>query len=585
MTPHILIQVTSHDGLPPPAPIRAEFNELGGNIGREVGNALVLPDPKRHISRTHACISLRADRYVLRDMGSAMPVYINGTAVGNGREATLADGDEIRIGPYTMSVSYRDAFTVTRPAPAPAATTSAQADPLAMFGESAGSNPFADLLAPAPKAALSTARAASEGTSSAPTHPLPDDFDPFASPVSPADAQRAKATLPDNLELGLGPAAVPPSIDMLFDLKPDLTPETFPPGNPLAEPLRAPDAAQSLDPLVVLGVVRSPPRPGAPQRDDVSELHAAFDVRPGISDRAVRAAVVDTSAAAAKDAAAPSSEPHGVVLSWETTQRDAHASGFTATLIPSPQAAPPSHDVSHAGVAVQPRVAVHDSVQRGGAAAASTQSSADTSAVVERDTLLQAFLAGAGVTDIELRGELTPELMQQWGQLLRAATQGTLDLLMARALTKREVRADMTMIAAQENNPLKFSPNVDVALAHLLAPQGRGFMTPLQALCDAYNDLRAHQFGFMAGMRAALADVLERFDPKQLEQRLAQKSMIDSVLPMNRKAKLWDLYMEFYQDISTEAEDDFHALFGKEFLRAYEAQVAQLAQHNPKASG
>ena len=134
------------------------------------------------------------------------------------------------------------------------------------------------------------------------------------------------------------------------------------------------------------------------------------------------------------------------------------------------------------------------------------------------------------------------------------------------------------IIAPRENNPLKFSPSVEVALAHLLAPQGRGFMTPLQAMKDAHEDLRSHQFGFMAGMRAALAGVLERFQPEELERRLTQKSVIDALLPSKRKAKLWDMFAERYKDISHEAEEDFHVLFGKEFLRAYEAQIARLEQ-------
>jgi FHA domain-containing protein len=189
--------------------------------------------------------------------------------------------------------------------------------------------------------------------------------------------------------------------------------------------------------------------------------------------------------------------------------------------------------------------------------------------------LLRAFLAGAGVPDLKLP-PLSPKLMEIFGQLLREATKGTLDLLAARAITKRELRADVTVIVAAENNPLKFSPNVEAAMSHLLSPQGRGFMTPLRAMRDAYDDLRAHQFAFIAGMRAALAGVLARFDPGALEHRLTEKSMIDSVLPMNRKAKLWALFEQLHSDIQREAEDDFDALFGREFLRAYEAQLARL---------
>jgi FHA domain-containing protein len=198
--------------------------------------------------------------------------------------------------------------------------------------------------------------------------------------------------------------------------------------------------------------------------------------------------------------------------------------------------------------------------------------------VTDRGELLRAFLDGAGVPDVDVPGGLTPEFMNMLGQLLRESTQGTLQLLLARTLTKREVRAELTMIAPKENNPLKFSPTVEAALAHLLAPHGRGFMPPLQAMKDAHNDLRSHQFGFMAGMRAALAGVLERFDPPELERRLTRKTVLDALLPINRKAKLWDLFAERYKDISHEAEEDFNVLFGREFLRAYEAQIAKLEQ-------
>jgi FHA domain-containing protein len=167
-------------------------------------------------------------------------------------------------------------------------------------------------------------------------------------------------------------------------------------------------------------------------------------------------------------------------------------------------------------------------------------------------------------------------MMELIGVLLRESVQGTLDLLLARAMTKREIRAEMTMIVGRENNPLKFSPNAQAALPHLLGPPVRGFMAPEAAMKDAYDDLRAHTFGFMAGMRAALAGVLARFDPAQLETRLTEKTVFDSLLPMNRRAKLWDLYTEMYRDISAEAEEDFHKLFGREFLRAYDEQVARL---------
>jgi FHA domain-containing protein len=280
------------------------------------------------------------------------------------------------------------------------------------------------------------------------------------------------------------------------------------------------------------------------------------------------------------------------MLSWEHKQSADDGSGIKSVVVPSPehdqrkgdkckaasQAVPPPEEVSK-------KISDLGSVEARSpdeAIAEEASSRSEPEWAHEHDELLRAFLEGAGVPDLAVSGGLTPQFLNLIGQLLREATQGTLDLLLARTLTKREVRAELTMIAPAENNPLKFSPTVEVALAHLLAPQGRGFMAPRQAMKDAQDDLRSHQFGFMAGMRAALAGVLERFSPEELEQRLAQKTVIDSMLPFNRKAKLWDLFSERYKEISREAEEDFQVLFGREFLRAYQAQVAKLEQEKKK---
>jgi predicted component of type VI protein secretion system len=59
------------------------------------------------------------------------------------------------------------------------------------------------------------------------------------------------------------------------------------------------------------------------------------------------------------------------------------------------------------------------------------------------------------------------------GAMLREATAGTIDVLMARALTKRESRIEMTMLSPRANNPLKFFPNADGALTQMLTARCR----------------------------------------------------------------------------------------------------------------
>ena len=189
--------------------------------------------------------------------------------------------------------------------------------------------------------------------------------------------------------------------------------------------------------------------------------------------------------------------------------------------------------------------------------------------------LLEALREGLGTPDLRL-GALSPELMRQLGQLLRESTKGTVELLAARAALKREVRADVTTILASANNSLKFSPSVDVALQYLLGPRMLGFMPPVESMRDAYDDLKAHQLGVMAGMKAALAGVLERFDPKVVEGKLTAGSALSNLIPSSRKARLWELFQEVYQKLATEAEEDFNTLFGAAFLKAYQQYIDQL---------
>lgn len=170
-----------------------------------------------------------------------------------------------------------------------------------------------------------------------------------------------------------------------------------------------------------------------------------------------------------------------------------------------------------------------------------------------------------------------PEQAERIGALLRAMTAGTLELLTARMVAKRELGAAATQLRTRENNPLKFSPDVDAALSHLLGPAERGFLNPQVAVEEAFDDLRAHQVALLAGMRAALDSVLSRFDPAVLEKRLAPGGALQSLIPANRRARLWSAYGDEYARIVSEIEDDFDALLGRAFLKAYQAQLQALA--------
>lgn len=101
----IALKVVSINGRAPASPLSANFDETGGSVGRSTRSTLVLLDPRRRISRLHAAILFRGRKYAIKNMSAAAPIYLNERPLACGNQASIADGDEIRIGAYKMVVT------------------------------------------------------------------------------------------------------------------------------------------------------------------------------------------------------------------------------------------------------------------------------------------------------------------------------------------------------------------------------------------------------------------------------------------------------------------------------------------------
>lgn len=198
-----------------------------------------------------------------------------------------------------------------------------------------------------------------------------------------------------------------------------------------------------------------------------------------------------------------------------------------------------------------------------------------TAQPVDQDRLIAALLEGMGLSN----GHATPvdeEQMRITGRMLSLFSQGTVALLSSRSILKRGVKADMTMILNEANNPFKILPSGKTVLMQMYQSQMPGFMPPEQAVRDALVDLQAHQLGMIAGIRAIIAAMLQSFNPQRLEEQ-ARADGVVSKMPFSamKKAALWDYFTRNYQRTAGEIEDDFHTLFGEAFLHAYDMEVNQ----------
>ncbi len=197
---------------------------------------------------------------------------------------------------------------------------------------------------------------------------------------------------------------------------------------------------------------------------------------------------------------------------------------------------------------------------------------------------IQALLDGMGLDRSQNNETLSEEQMHMTGRILSLFSQGTVALLSSRSILKRGVKAEMTMILDEANNPFKILPSGKTVLMQMYQSQMPGFMQPEQAVRDALVDLQAHQLGMIAGIRAIIAAMLQSFNPQRLEETARQEGIVTKMrFSSSRKAAMWDFFMRNYQRTTGEIEDDFHTLFGEAFLHAYDMEVNQYKDSQTKA--
>jgi FHA domain-containing protein len=634
----ITLHAVSLNEQPLSQPITAVFDSQGGTIGRADHNTMALPDPERHISRLQAEIIPMGAGFLIKNVGAANPIVVAGRTLVRGETSPLNHRDQVRIGGYLLKValggpedpravevtrgraaatgggspldpradrqSPREPISTPASVPRPAAPPSIGGMP--DFGiPLSSSNPFADLMggasrpgapaAPAPSATDPFAdlmpvpagvapgsRAVGAGPAAQqPAARLPDNFDPFAAPAPARPGPTPEQS--GNTFADLLPRAGGASIDDLFGLPgpggsagsaadplaqfmagaPAATPVPAAPWDRPAPPappgVPAAPGGVSTDPLALFGGIDAPPPSRAPTAPNhTPDLHAGF-VAPQVA------------------TAAPIPEPvaHSAILptglNWLQPAVAGASPAPNTTLRPAEGRAPQADIELNLSTGSLPRPSLPATHQVG-----AEPDDMPASAV---DALWAAFCDGAGI-DAQRMPPLSLGTMRDIGALLRAAVDGTLQLMAVRATTKHELRAAVTMIQARGNNPLKFSPDATTGIEQLLQPTMRGFLAGPAAMSDAMNDLVGHSIGTVAGMRAALDGMLDRFEPGELEAKLVGGSLLDSLLPMNRKAKLWELYLQHFGAIKEEAQEDFQTLFGKAFLAAYEQQLERLKRNS-----
>jgi type VI secretion system FHA domain protein len=546
--------------------VRKTFT-AGGTIGRLPDNDWILPD--QYISGHHARISFANGAFTIEDT-STNGVFINSpqNRLTRKKAYPLRNGDTIFIDDYEVRVTVaREPAAVESYARARSAPSSGPLIPDDSFdglpgaaGEPNATDPLALLglqSSPAIQAGPSAASLAKQS-------PLAEHYRPPKPIPPPRSAPAAQ------------PAAAPPK-----DPPPGFIPDDYDPmSSEDDDPFAAPDPTMSRP------VQASPSAPPPPARPAVAPPARAVPAPPSRAASTVMTGPPGVPKPAPRPAPPPIAPPpqsagRGTGRDtpvpesddpFETAPPQRPKSPPRQAPVPPPRQAaapaPPPRQVATPQAPPPPR----PSAPPAAPASRSAPTPAGSSAAPDFAALLQAAgLEGARVT---------PELSQQLGQILRVVVAGLMDVLRARDKIKDEFRMRMTTYKQADNNPLKFSVNVEDALHNLLVKRNAAYLGPVEAFEDAFLDVRNHQMAMLAGVRVAYEAMLAEFEPDRLQEDFDRVSKGGNFLSGGAKAKYWDLYRTRFHDMVKDADSSFRHLFGDDFAKAYEEQLSRLKAAN-----
>jgi type VI secretion system protein ImpI len=334
-----------------------------------------------------------------------------------------------------------------------------------------------------------------------------------------------------------------------------------------------------LDPL--RNMMPAPAPPSSTQPREVAWNHS-----PGLADHFVPPPVAPVPSAAPVNSVA--SLQVALPADWDRT----HLPTFAPTLSPAPTPPPTSAPTSTPAPTPAPTpTPAPPSPQPTAVQPAAPETPARASF---RDTLgagpapnsggafdLPVFLRAAGIDP----DSLAPEMAGTLGRMLRAAVQGLIEALQTRADFRDQFRLPVTRVKQSENNPLKFAVDADDAWSSLLRKRADRYLGPLDAMDDAFDDIRTHHLAMVVGMHAGFESVLNRFNPKTLAREFDKRSRRGALWPVPTGLRYWRQYEDLFESLTAgETQTTFRRLFGEEFAHAYERYLDTAKHQTGEAS-
>jgi type VI secretion system protein len=188
--------------------------------------------------------------------------------------------------------------------------------------------------------------------------------------------------------------------------------------------------------------------------------------------------------------------------------------------------------------------------------------------------LLDAFFRGAGVGPQSLDDKQAEQALLRLGQVMREMILGLNENLHVRVEQRHSLKIPNATKQLRDNNPLKFAAGVEEAITNLVLRPSSEYLQAVDAVREAFTEIKQHQQILLAALRVTIANYLGRLDPDELESRFSGGKR-GGLIGAAHKLKYWDLYRDLYQVIAQGEPGHLPQQFLEEMARAYEAEGAR----------
>ena len=211
------------------------------------------------------------------------------------------------------------------------------------------------------------------------------------------------------------------------------------------------------------------------------------------------------------------------------------------------------------------------------AAGRDPKTGASAPALYDVQSGLQAFCRGAGIDAEQLPADAQTRLLHLAGQLVREALVGLKDLERARNEIRNRFRIDVPPADPDDPRPSLARSTIEELLIQLFRQHESRRLDAVQWLREALAGAKMHESAMAQAMRTAFVAFLERLDPAELETRFG-RAIGRTKHRVGDPTQFWELYAEFYRNLTEMPADHLPHTFVEAFANAYQELLKKSSQ-------